>query len=719
MNYKAQLSSDTPVTDPKQDAYGFAGFARNLAKAIRVTPSPHGLVMAINGPWGAGKSSLLNLVKFDLQTIHENDCPIIIEFNPWWFNGRDQLASQLLSQFGTRLRSESATLLKIGELMVAYSGALSKAVVLSTGTPWIDKPVNALLKLLKRKTKDVPQLKAEIAQLLQTSTRRVLFVIDDLDRLTPDEIREVFKVVKALADFPNVIYLLSFDKLVVAEALANSLNVDGNAYLEKIVQAAFALPAVDRARLQRKFFADLDALIDSLPAAKFDSTYWGNVYFDGLDHFIRKPRDIIRLINALAVTYPPVAGEVNPVDYIALEVVRVFLPAAYGAIRDNKEMFTGVIKGAGPEREVIAEFHQKWLGALDERDRAPVKALMERLFPKVESAIGRMSYSTDFLTSWRQELRVCSPDLFDIFFQFGVPDDHLTQAELTKFLELSSDLPVLIETLKAAKRVARSDGRSKARDYVDRLRQLAQDDITAKQAGRLIEAVFSLEEDLLTAADDRGGTMRIPNSWRLMWLLNRLLERIPEADRVGLLRRCILEGQSYSTMINVVGRLGEAVSDPSKHKDWMAGIDDATVLDLKAAVVSRLDAADLQLVLTSDDAELVLFNWSSWSDPAPLRAKLALAIEDDTLLTILLPKFLGTGTVQTLGDRVARTTYHIDPRDLERYFDLEHLLTRAQALLPTLQAGSLAKIAVERYALGMERMRAGLPTARGVFDDED
>ena len=50
MNYKIELSSDIPVTDPAQDAYGFAGFAKTLAKAIRVTPSPHGLVMAIHGP---------------------------------------------------------------------------------------------------------------------------------------------------------------------------------------------------------------------------------------------------------------------------------------------------------------------------------------------------------------------------------------------------------------------------------------------------------------------------------------------------------------------------------------------------------------------------------------------------------------------------------------------------------------------------------------------
>ncbi len=57
MNYKAELSSDIPVTDPAQDAYGFAGFAKNLAKAIsRNAQPPHGLVMAINGPWGAGES---------------------------------------------------------------------------------------------------------------------------------------------------------------------------------------------------------------------------------------------------------------------------------------------------------------------------------------------------------------------------------------------------------------------------------------------------------------------------------------------------------------------------------------------------------------------------------------------------------------------------------------------------------------------------------------
>ena len=719
MNYKAELSSDIPVADPAQDAYGFAGFAKNLSKAIRLTPSPQGLVMAINGPWGAGKSSLLNFVKFELQTVGEDACPIIIDFNPWWFNGRDQLATQLLTQLGSRLRNESAALLKIGELMAEYSGALSKAVALSTGTPWIDKPVNALLKLLKRKPKEVPQLKAEIANLLEKSMRRVLIVIDDLDRLTPDEIREVFKVVKALADFPNVIYLLSFDKLVVADALAKSLGVNGSAYLEKIVQVPFALPAVDRASLQRKIFAELDLLINSLPAATFDSTYWGNVYLDGLDHFIRKPRDVVRLINALAVTYPPVAGEVNPVDYIALECIRVFQPVAYATIRDNKEMFTGAIGHASPERDSLKEFHHKWLCEMDERDRSSVQSLVERLFPKVESVIGRMNYSSDFLARWRQDLRACSPELFDVYFQFGLPDDYLTQSELMKLLELTADLPVLVATLKSAKQITRQDGRSKARDYVDRLTQLSEDAISSRQAERLIEAVFYMDEDLLTGADSSGGTMGIPNSWRVMWLLDHLFVRVPEADRAGLLHLCIQEGRAYSTMVNVVGRLAESITDPAKHSQWMNGIDEQSVIHLKAEVIARLDSADVLELVSTDDAGLVLFNWSSWSDPETVRAKLAPALQNDALLTQLLPKFLGQGTSHAWGDRVARTTYHLDPRSLERYFDLEELLARVEALLPSLQATSLARIAAERFVQGMARVKAGLPTSREAFDDED
>ncbi len=72
-------------------------------------------------------------------------------------------------------------------------------------------------------------------------------------------------MVKALADFPNVIYLLSFDKLVVAEALAKSLGVNGSAYLRRSSRprSLFLLWIV--LACKRKLFAELDVLINSLP----------------------------------------------------------------------------------------------------------------------------------------------------------------------------------------------------------------------------------------------------------------------------------------------------------------------------------------------------------------------------------------------------------------------------------------------------------------------
>lgn len=720
MSSDAKLSSDVPVSDPADDAYGFAPFAKNLAKAIRNTPSPHGLVMAVNGPWGAGKSSMLNLVKYELKAVLERDGPIIVEFNPWWFNGRDQLATQMLAQLGTKLRGGSSELLiEAGNLMSEYSSALSAMVALSTGISWIDKPVNFLLKRLKYKPREIPQLKSDIAKRLQKSDRRILLIVDDLDRLTPEEIREVFKVVKALADFPNVIYLLSFDKTVVANSLGKSLGVDGAAYLEKIIQASFALPAVDSMRLQKKLFSDLDTLVSSLPTVKTDSTYWGNLYFDGLNTFINKPRDIVRLMNALAVTYPPVAGEVNPVDYIALECLRLFQPTVYRIIRDNKEKFAGVLSEATHVRDATQAFHQKWLSQLDERDREPVTALVQRLFPKVESAIGRMNYSSNSAAGWRQNFRICSPELFNLFFQFSMPDDYLKQSELLKLLELTSDIPVLVETLRAATRTERPDGRSKARDYVDRLTQLPLSEINVRQAAMLVEVLLSLEEDLLTDADSRGGMTSIPNTWRLNFLLTSLLERIPQGERWSLLQRSTRDGKAFATVVILVSRLEDAVADPSKHRPWMDGITEADVGELRATLVARIENARLGDLLATSDFRLILYYWSNPIDEATMRAKFAHVLDDGPLLVAMLTRFLSEGSAHAWGDRVSRTVLQLDPRALEKFFDLEDLLQRVDALRPGLPEGSRAAAAAEKFVKGMERVRAGLPTGSGGLDIDD
>jgi predicted KAP-like P-loop ATPase len=64
----AEPLPDRPGANPERDdQLGYAPFAKNLAQAIaRITPTD-GLVLALYGPWGSGKSTVLNFVESYLQ----------------------------------------------------------------------------------------------------------------------------------------------------------------------------------------------------------------------------------------------------------------------------------------------------------------------------------------------------------------------------------------------------------------------------------------------------------------------------------------------------------------------------------------------------------------------------------------------------------------------------------------------------------------------------
>ncbi len=64
-------------------------------------------------------------------------------------------------------------------------------------------------------------------------------VIDDIDRLIPSEVQELFQLIKVNADFPNVVYLVLFDRSVVEKNIEKVVAVSGRDYLEKIVQVGF------------------------------------------------------------------------------------------------------------------------------------------------------------------------------------------------------------------------------------------------------------------------------------------------------------------------------------------------------------------------------------------------------------------------------------------------------------------------------------------------
>ena len=100
---QSTFSSDNPLIDPANDMLGYAPFSKLLAQSISRMCPKEGIVVAINGPWGSGKSTILNFVLYYLEHEFADQPVITIHFNPWWFSGRENLTRLLIGQIRAQL----------------------------------------------------------------------------------------------------------------------------------------------------------------------------------------------------------------------------------------------------------------------------------------------------------------------------------------------------------------------------------------------------------------------------------------------------------------------------------------------------------------------------------------------------------------------------------------------------------------------------------------
>lgn len=111
------LSADRPSSNPQDDLFGHAPFAESLTDSICRYPDNDGLVLALYGPWGSGKPTVLSYVRHFLELRPETEQPVIVTFNPWWFSGQENLARAFLGQLQAVLPAKSEKFKKLGDLL--------------------------------------------------------------------------------------------------------------------------------------------------------------------------------------------------------------------------------------------------------------------------------------------------------------------------------------------------------------------------------------------------------------------------------------------------------------------------------------------------------------------------------------------------------------------------------------------------------------------------
>ncbi len=652
------LSADQPIMSAADDLLGRAPFAQAISRTVASWPGRETLVLAVYGSWGAGKSSVKNMVVERLG--NSTDGPVVVEFSPWQWAGQNHLASGFFKEievalgkadpskhgkrlakkwelYGARLKVGglaiegmrgvvAALLIGVGVLVVLAGGTLgwlttvaqalgAFLVLVGIGVAFSYKLATGISKMYSAEAeylnRTIDEVRDEIMQDLGNLPRPVLVVIDDIDRLTADETRLLMQLVKANANFPNLIFLLLMDRNVAEKALTKD-SVCGRDYLEKIVQVGFDLPVHDSDRFQDVLFKDLERALGQLGAeVRFDQEHWQQVYLSGLRDYFVSLRAVRRFTSALSFDLSLVqnddVAEVNPVDLIAMVAIRVFEPDFYRALPGAKLLLTGVWSKSGiadPKNDEMKSELEALVSLVSSARAESTKKLLSALFPQVSWVFAETKSVVQDEERWYRDLRVCHYNVFDRYFQLAVPEGDLSQRDIDRVEALSDDLPAL----KAHFQQLQKQGLLGV--LFDRL-EAHKDTLHLVDLEKVVIAILDVGDVLFHNLD---GRLEIDPSVHARRVIRGFVAQESDpAIRSTILKNAVGATEGFTLAMCLVGREAASIearqNNPSRYV-----LDDHGADELQAIAVTRIEAAAVSGRLASSPRlRRILWFWRDWA----------------------------------------------------------------------------------------------------------
>ncbi|MYA88132.1 MAG: NTPase, partial [Boseongicola sp. SB0662_bin_57] len=530
----------------------------------------------------------------------------------------------------------------VGSLIGAFAGTAAGR--------FAESALNAIGRFLP--TEDCDEaLQGVVAKALAESDRRFLVVIDDIDRLAPDEALTIFRLVKSIGRLPNVIYLLAYDRRATERAVKERYPSEGAHYLEKIVQAAFELPNPGVSALTDMFNGRLGNIFGN--ADPNDQEHLQHLLEKLVMPELRTPRDVIRLSHGLSVTYPAVRGEVDIADFIALETLRLFRPSVYLAIRSQRLLLVSLDpdEPRGDDAERAQRYEKLFLPDQREETRSRLKTGILELFPRLASAWGPVTASDG--TTWDRHRRVCSEPHFDTYFRFALSSHTVPMSEVAELIQCADDPDMVTQAFRAALRVPLAKGRTKASVLLDELKAHAAE-FDMYKVTSFLQALFSIADELRVESDESRGFVWVDNPARMHRLTRALLmHRTSLQERSRILFEAI-QNSSLGWFVEIAWHAYAqhyARSDneaPARPEECLLERDHAD--QLRQIALQRLDeaAADGD-ILKAPNLLSVLFRWHDFVDgssPAP-QAFCDSVLGDDHSTILLARAVLGKSYVST------------------------------------------------------------------------
>lgn len=474
--------ADKPIEKADEDLLGRSDFAKQFGKSICEYDSKDGLVIGLYGKWGSGKTSIINMAISEIpvdeddvqkvergkwysrvhkrikkiftsqKTKEEDQChyPIVIKFSPWNYSDKNNLISLFFYELKNKLGivKDEENKEKIGKAISQYSDIIDVLSFIPVAGPAIAPILKTISKSKGAKLMQAPSLndaKEKLCDALEDFNHKIIVFIDDIDRLTTPQIKDIFQLVKQVGDFPNIIYVLTMDREIVCNALSEYHNIDGDEYLKKIVQVSFEVPEIDKTTVHEIL---RDRLNDIVHKSKNEEEFENNKYFETVlekcvNPYVNNIRDVNRLLNAFRFKYGALWKETSFVDLLSITAIEIFEPKLYEWISYNAYALCqcsehSLLMIGKDNREYLKYCNEKFSSL--ELDCNKVIDILSTMFPTFAKDINKHKFanpqSKEELIS---KMRVGSAEKFDLYFSFNLWSIKIPREEIIKCVDSYSN----------------------------------------------------------------------------------------------------------------------------------------------------------------------------------------------------------------------------------------------------------------------------------------
>lgn len=678
------LSNEYPIKTRHEDFLNRGFFADHLSNAVinYNDKNKDSLTIGLYGKWGSGKTSIINLT---IENLEKEKNIIIFNFEPWLFSDTNQLISSFFKEFAQKINhssNQSENMKSIGSKMEAYASffepltlvpepsisIFSKAM--SFVLSWGGKTYQKMGEVYK---KDLASTKIEIEKYLLQLDKKILIIIDDIDRLNNTEIKQVFQLIKALGNFPNTIYLASMDKDVVIDALREVQNGDGNEYLEKIISVPLEVPQISKSDVDKFLFQKLNEILQDTNQDNFNQNYWSNIFHSGYKYFFRNIRDVQRYINILRFNNDALKQQINLIDLMVITAFQVFEPQIYNYFRQNKDLLSGqetdgMYSRKRENQENLKKELEDCSKLLQRLDKKNFIDLVQEVFLKVKEAYTNTTYMGE-LSQLRKNSNISSPEFYDTYFTLNLTSELSNQDIKSIIHKTANERDFTLEIYQLI-------NDNKISHFLQRFQDFTRGDIPKENFQTIFNVLMNIGDMI---PENKNGMYSFGNSTEIMRIFYQLYTQIEnEKERYELFKKSIENSKdSIYTACHEVSILmqkhGEYENIDEKEDKV---ITNEQLQDLKSILLEKINAwTKTNLLFENKNALSIMYLWKRINEEQCLEYVNSNIKTEENLL-----KFLKVFTYEsyshTMGDYAEKKNLKFNYKAIDDFIGVESIISR-------------------------------------------